>query len=57
MKDLIKAVLIGAALIAGFLLIPVILAVLLPIAVFAAVVGIIWILIKVISGDSDDKPP
>ena len=57
MKDLIKAVLIGAALIAGFLLIPVILAVLIPLGVFAIVVGIIWLVLKMISDDSEDKPP
>lgn len=57
MMDLIKALLIGAALITGFLLIPVILAVLVPIGVFAIVVGVIWVLIKVVASDESDKPP
>lgn len=53
--DLAKAVLIGAALIAGFLAIPVIIAVLSVIFGFAAVVGIIWFIIKVVK--EEPKPP
>ena len=54
--DLIKAVLIGAALIAGFLAIPVIIAAFTMILGFAAVVGIIWFIIKVVKEEPKAPP-
>lgn len=54
MNDLIKAVLLGAVLIAGFLLIPAILAVLIPVGAFAIIVIVIWVLIKAFSAHHDD---
>ena len=53
--DLLKAVLIGTVLIAGFLAIPVIIAVLSVIFGFMAVVVILWIILKVVK--EDPKPP
>lgn len=46
MKDLIKAILIGGALVVGMLAIPIILAVLVPVAIFVVIVGTIWFILK-----------
>ena len=51
MTDLIKAFLLGVALIAGILTIPVVIAFLAPIITFLLIVLGIWILIKVVKDD------
>ena len=53
--DLVKAVLLGAALIAGLFAIPVIIAVLVPALIFVFVVFVIWFIMKIFQ--EDPKPP
>ena len=53
--DLIKAILYGIVLIAGFLAIPVIIAILSVIFGFMAVVAILWFIIRVVK--EEPKPP
>jgi len=56
--DWIKALFIGVALVAGILAIPIVLAMVLPVLAFAALVGVIWFLLQVINHESgDEKPP
>lgn len=55
--DWIKALLIGVVLACGILAIPLILAVLLPILAFVAIIVVIWFLLQVIKHDGDDKKP
>lgn len=57
--DLLKALLIGIALTAGFIAIPVVIAVLLPVLVFVTVVGTAYLLLKLLQFEDtdDDKPP
>ena len=57
MTDLIKALLIGAALVTVVILIPVVIAVLVPILTFAAIVAAIWFLLRVFQDDSGGDPP
>lgn len=57
MTDLIKALLIGAALVTVVILIPVVIAVLVPILTFAAIVAAIWFLLRVVSDESGQDPP
>jgi len=54
--DLVKAVLIGAALIAGILVIPMIIAALWAILIFAGVVGVIWFILQIVK-EEPRKPP
>lgn len=53
--DLVKAVLIGTVLIAGFFVLPVIIAVLSMLAGFAILVGAIWLIIQIVK--EEPKPP
>lgn len=55
--DWIKALFIGVALVAGILAIPIVLAMVLPVLAFAALVGVIWFLLQVINHESDDEKP
>lgn len=61
MTDLIKALLIGVALVAGILAIPVVIAIAAPMLAFAALIFLIWFALKVITGedpsDRTDPPP
>ena len=54
--DLFKAVLYGAVLIAGIFVVPMIIAALWVILIFAAVVGIIWFILQIIK-EEPKKPP
>lgn len=47
MKDLIKAILFAGALVIGMLAIPIILAVLVPVTIFAVIVGTIWFILQI----------
>lgn len=53
--DLIKAVLIGAVLISGILMIPAIITALSMFFGFMVVVGVVWIIIMLVK--EDPKPP
>lgn len=53
MIGLVKAILIGIVLTAGFLLIPVFMAILIPLASFAAVVLGVWFLLQILREDDD----
>ena len=57
MTDLIKALLIGAALVTVVILIPVVIAVLVPILTFAAIVLAVWFLLRVVSDEGGKDPP
>ena len=57
MTDLIKALLIGAALVTAVILIPVVIAVLVPILTFAAIVLAIWFLLRVVRDEGGQDPP
>lgn len=53
--DLVKAALIGAVLIAGVLMLPVIIAALSVLAGYAILVGILWLIFKIVK--EEPKPP
>lgn len=55
--DWIKALFIGVALIAGTLAVSVVVALLLPILSFIAIVVLIWFLLQMINHDDDPKKP
>lgn len=56
MTDLFKAILIGTALTAAIIALPVVIAVVVPVAIFSACVGLIWFLLQVIRHDDDETP-
>lgn len=53
MSDLIKALLIGTALVIGFITIPIIIAVLIPVLLFVLVVVVIWFLLRIAKQEDD----
>ena len=62
--NLVKAFLIGIVLAAGLLVIPLVIAVMIPILIFAAIVAAVWFILRLIqASDEDDnegppdKPP
>ena len=60
MPDLIKATLIGIVLVVGFFMIPIILAVLVPLTIFGFVVLAAYFFLRVVGyegGDEDPKKP
>lgn len=55
--DWLKALLMGVALVIGILVIPILMAILFPLAAFIFIVGAIWFLLQVIKDDEDPKKP
>lgn len=57
MIDLIKAIFIGAALIAGMLLIPIFMALLFPLLIFVGTVAAIWFFLQMLKEENQNEPP
>lgn len=55
MTDLIKALLIGAILVALGISLTAVVALLVPILIFLLIVGVVWIAISILN--NDDEPP
>lgn len=55
MIDVLKAVLIGAAVLAGIFAVSFLIMLLLPITIFVAIVFCVWLVIKLLKPDKDDE--